>query len=544
MGKLTKMEVKTKRKPLVVEEIIVTDFTPDAIVSKREDTKTKVKKRTIKVPLLLPVFQKPRDITFHTVEGVSFPEPFNLSKIRPVERLMFLKAEGVEYREIKAEVFTPYLSHLLDIILKKFPEVHFEEPEPVGFDVTEDVRTPPKKDLNSLSVPVVTPIFLKLSGDVSYSITTEIGLVVAAGSSGEIPEIELPVEDMFSKAFGSGVSFLPEGPVIILAKKPEEKKLGYIEFLKRVLREIYRVRVGGLPTAYHVMLPEDTDRLQSLRAGKSIFVLDWVGKKEPEEELKKQHLKIMTEKVRELFSQGFGFLVFYGNEEFLKWVKHKVFNSVLYISDSGNVKMSLVQKWVKLDLQSAESLCKLIHNFWGFYGEQEPVDRGFDYLAPHLEDKYREFLETYTRTIRIHGKTIPSPLYIEGNPGESLIHYALKAFVFERLVEDYGVNPNDIETEYPEGEMRIDVHVKSQNIAVEIETFYGETLPLLKLRKDVESRLTTKSELWIVLPPTSYVLFKNDVHAFIKWTLARPEYRNRVKVFTVDVNNRKLIQVS
>ncbi|AJC72749.1 hypothetical protein X802_06710 [Thermococcus guaymasensis DSM 11113] len=159
-------------------------------------------------------------------------------------------------------------------------------------------------------------------------------------------------------------------------------------------------------------------------------------------------------------------------------------------------------------------------------------------------------MESYARTIRIKGKTVPSALYIENNPGETLTHYALKAFVFERLVEDYDVSPNDIETEYSEGDIRIDVHVrirnqhKSQDIAIEIETFYGEALPLLKLRKDVESRLATKSELWIVLPPYSYLLFKNEVHAFIKWISTKPEYRNRVKVFTVDVENRRLIQVS
>ncbi|MGC9137215.1 hypothetical protein, partial [Caldivirga sp.] len=36
----------------------------------------------------------------------------------------------------------------------------------------------------------------------------------------------------------------PEKPVIILAHRSRE---GYIEFLKRFLREVYRVRVGGLP---------------------------------------------------------------------------------------------------------------------------------------------------------------------------------------------------------------------------------------------------------------------------------------------------------
>lgn len=551
MGELTKTKVKveTKKKWWTEEEIIVTEATPSAMVSKEEGTKTTpIKKRTIKVPLLIPVFQKPADVTIRITETVSPPEPFDLTKIRPIEKLVFLKAEKVGAIDVRTEVFTPHSVHLLDAITKKLPEVHFEEPNPVTLNVTEDVRTPQGRDLSSFSIPVITPVFLKSSGNVGYSITTEVELLTATKSGGKVPEIELPAEDVFSKAFGLGVSFLPEGPVIILAKKPKEKEFGYIEFLKRLLRELYRVRVGGLPTAYHVMLPGDPERLQSLRAGNSIFVIDWEVGKKPEEELGKQHLQAMTEKVRELFSQSFGFLVFYGDKEFLSWVKEKVFGLVTHVSNSNSIRVSLVQEWVGIKLNSPKSLCRLIHNFWGFHEEHKVANIEFDYLAPYLESKYREFVESYTKTIRIKGKAIPSALYIEGNPGESLTHYALKAFVFERLVEDYGVSPDDIETEYPEGDIRIDVYVKIRNqnkpqdIAIEIETFYGEALPLLKLRKDVESRLATKSELWIVLPPSSYLLFKNEVHAFIKWTSTK--YRDRVKVFTVDVENRKLIQVS
>jgi len=545
MGELTKTKVKveTKKRWWTEEEIIVTEATSGTIVSKEEGAKTApVKKRTIKVPLFIPVFQKPADVTIRITETISPPEPFDLTKIRPIEKLVFLKAEKVEAIDVRTEVFTPHSVHLLDAVTKKLPEVHFEEPEPVTLNVTEDVRTPRGRDLSSFSIPVITPVFLKSSGNVGYSITTEVGSRVATESQGKVPEIELLTEDMFSEAFGSGVSFISEGPIIILARKPEEEKFGYIEFLKRLLRELYRIRAGGLPTAYHVMLPEDTGRLQSLRAGNSIFVIDWGAGKKPEEELKKQHLQVITEKVRELFSQSFGFLVFYGDNEFLNWVKENVFGLVTHVSNSNSIRVSLVQEWVELSLNSSESLRGLIHNFWGFYGKQEVANIEFDYLAPYLESKYREFVESYTRTIRIKGKAISSTLYIEGNPGESLTHYALKAFVFEQLVEDYGVNPEDIETEYPEGDIRIDVYVTTKNLAIEIETFYGETLPLLKLRKDVESRLATKSELWIVLPPSSYLLFKNEVHAFIKWTSTK--YRDRVKVFTVDVENRRLIQVS
>ncbi|AJC72751.1 hypothetical protein X802_06720 [Thermococcus guaymasensis DSM 11113] len=124
MGELTKTKVKveTKKRWWTEEEIIVTEATPSTIVSKEEGTKTTpVKKRTIKVPLLIPVFQKPADVTIQITETVSPPEPFDLTKIRPIEKLVFLKAEKVEAIDVRTEVFTPHSVHLLDAVTKKTP---------------------------------------------------------------------------------------------------------------------------------------------------------------------------------------------------------------------------------------------------------------------------------------------------------------------------------------------------------------------------------------------------------------------------------------
>ncbi|NJE06480.1 hypothetical protein E3E36_10070 [Thermococcus sp. M36] len=528
------------------DEIIVTYIEPDVIVSETENIERPriKKKRAIQVPYIPPVFLRPNTVASHIEEAISPPEPFDISKVNLIGEFVFLESGQIKSRSLEIKVFRPYVVHLIDMILRKNMEVHFEKPSSVSFSVTDNVRTPSGRELNPLSFPVFSPIFLKPSGDIGFSVTTEVKLLIATKSPKGVPEIELPVEDMILRAFGTSAPFFKEGPVIILAKKPESKRFGYIEFLKRLLREVYRIRAGGLPVAYHVLLPGDPERLRSIKAGNSIFVLEWEGRTKPEEKLKDYQL-IIIEKVRELFSQGFGFLVFYGNDDFLEWVRTKIFVSRKATSNlNGNTKLSLVPRWIELGLKSPEDFERLIEHFWGFYEELSLENEGFDYLVSYFEGQYHEFMEGYVKTINIRGKTVPSALYIEGNAGESLIHYALKAFVFERLVEDYGVNPEDIETEYPEGDIRIDVYIKTRDTAIEVETFYGETIPLLKLRKDVETRLNTKSELWIVLPPSSYLLFKNDVQAFIKWTSAEPKYRNRVKIFTVDIKNKKLVQIT
>ncbi|MFP3321122.1 MAG: hypothetical protein RXO24_11185, partial [Acidilobus sp.] len=67
-------------------------------------------------------------------------------------------------------------------------------------------------------------------------------------SEGEIEEVEKAVD---SALFGFGLGRLvPDRPLLIVAR--HAKGFDYIEFLKRALREVYRVRVGGLPEPKHV----------------------------------------------------------------------------------------------------------------------------------------------------------------------------------------------------------------------------------------------------------------------------------------------------
>jgi hypothetical protein len=87
--------------------------------------------------------------------------------------------------------------------------------------------------------------------------------------------------------------------------------------LKRVLREIYRVRAGGLPEPKHVSTPEDLRLLLpvDVGAGKRLFVLD-LSRGRAQESKAEDRLEVLDrlrDRLRELFSQEFGFFVIYGD---------------------------------------------------------------------------------------------------------------------------------------------------------------------------------------------------------------------------------------
>ncbi len=97
-------------------------------------------------------------------------------------------------------------------------------------------------------------------------------------------------------------------PVFIIAQRPSNDDLSYIEFLKRILREIYRVLKGGLPK------PTDVTRSigffkYNIRAESSIYVIDVDYLIEHR---LTENLEEVKERIRELYSQGLGFIVFYG----------------------------------------------------------------------------------------------------------------------------------------------------------------------------------------------------------------------------------------
>ncbi|MGC8773384.1 MAG: hypothetical protein ACP5RJ_08015, partial [Conexivisphaera sp.] len=317
---------------------------------------------------------------------------------------------------------------------------------------------------------------------------------------------------------------LSERAVVISVPKLEGEGEGFLELLKRVLREAYRVRVGGLPEPRHVRDPRDLDSLMLDQvAGGRIAVIDLTGELKGivEDEGRRGELERLSDRLREIFSQRFGFLVLYGEEGTLKDLPRRWSASLwgwpimearpradrmnLYALVSGLM-------WGLVDDPGSARLAEVVQLENNFY-ESLRSGAGFDVLL----------------------RTKPSSSPDEAGSGrESMVHYLTKAFVVSHLVRMIegelrrsGMGEEEarrralecVETEHVEegGSLRYDVYVNGnclsslggRGLIVEVETMYGTGTALHKLLETVESRCAGGhgDGLWMVIPNPQAVIY-------------------------------------
>jgi len=308
-------------------------------------------------------------------------------------------------------------------------------------------------------------------------------------SEGEVVEIGEIVDKV---SFGLG-RVVPDRPLVIIARRGDG--FGYIEFLKRVLREVYRVRVGGLPSPKHLGHAEDLTLLMPIEvgAGGRLFVIDLTSGNL--RELLKDDVRLarirgrIRDRLRELFSQGFGFIVIYGDggedcdytsNEYKNIKDSKKENK----EDKACVSEFIKGMWIKfygekileyhstvpspievgpvisgLDASSSREFYVFVANLmWGRVGgavmsydevvrrfgsqqsdndnkNRNSVEDAFDRFVVWLEDGYWRSLEGSVRDFDVQVLVRPS---VEGDEGglESMSHYLTKAFIVNYLIRE------------------------------------------------------------------------------------------------------------
>ncbi|MFP3320188.1 MAG: hypothetical protein RXO24_06470 [Acidilobus sp.] len=391
-------------------------------------------------------------------------------------------------------------------------------------------------------------------------------------SEGEIEEVEKAVDRAL---FGLG-RLVPDRPLLIIAR--HAKGFDYIEFLKRALREVYRVRVGGLPEPKHVSSVTDLLLLIPVEvgAGGRLFVIDLVSGdlgrllkeeassgevKGPSQATLRRIRESVRDRLRELFSQGYGFIVIYGDY----YVGSLVSGAQAEAPRGGAPEDYLLTIPSPVEVSpvaSEESLYVLLANLmWGRVGEpkMDYEDIGsFDGLVVRLEDEYWRALEGALKDFNVQVLVRPSA---EGDEAgrESMSHYLTKAFIVNylvsRLTEEFkgkGAKEDEarrnalgcVGTEHQPGgaNVRFDVYVNGgcgsmSGLVVEVETLYGTGTALHKVLDTIESRVKAGvNRLWVVVPSPQAVIYLPQLLRLERY--ARELFKGKeIEFYTLDVKD-------
>ena len=394
----------------------------------------------------------------------------------------------------------------------------------------------------SLETPHIAALQLKPEGatpsferprETSLDVDASVPSLAAASPQPGPPdahEAEAPLEELeeiYSEPLLGLGGITSERPVVIVARPAG---FGYIELLKRVLREVYRVRAGGLPEPRHVSTPEDLRLLLPVEvgAGKRLFVLDLSGGLKVE----RRDLERLRDRLRELFSQEFGFFVIYGDVKDLGIWERALAEAV---RGYASVVPSPVE--VSIGPERLPLYVLLANAMWGRVSD--PVldyrrlgFRDFDEFVVWLEDEYWRRLREVG--FEVLYRTRPS-----AGERESELHYLVKAFAVRHLAERVGLNC--VETERGEGAAVFDVAVTCgglQGLVVEVETLYGTGTVVHKLVETVER--AGGRRMWIVVPNPQAVIY---LPLLLR---TRRELRRRydVEFYTLDVTGRGLVRLT
>ena len=483
-------------------------------------------------------FNKPVSINFNINSNIS-STPY-IKPLRPVPiSIVFSNASSVMLM-----INDKVPSELPSINASPRPiMISFNKPGTVSLQLSDSYYIPQGVTYNLREVSVTFAQSKQVSlGSINYELPKLLSLrrdtTTSTGASseytyelseGEVIEVEEVIDRVL---FGLG-RVVPDRALVIVARRIGG--FGYIEFLKRVLREVYRVSIGGLPNPKHVSHSEDLTLLMPIEvgAGGRLFVIDLASGNLGEslgDKAEEYTLRRVKDRLRELFSQGFGFVVIYGDDDHVSefmgsmWVKAIRENTLEYHSTVPSpIEVNPVVDG--LDAKSSREFYAVLASvMWGRVSK--PIADysgfgGFDEFVVWLEDGYWRALEGALRDFDIRLKVKPSA---EGDEHslESMSHYLTKAtmvnYLVRELTEEFrskGIEEDKakvkalecVETEYQLGNVRFDVYVKPNcgsrldGLVVEVETLYGTGTVVHKVLDTVESRVKAGvNRLWVIVP--------------------------------------------
>ena len=518
-------------------------------LKRAEEEKREEKLLTAK-GLSVQIFTKPppqiRILELNPVKPIKeakqlLPTPHLSLKTAPptVEPLKIIKPRPLEVRIQPAELFTTKKP------IPEIPKAEAVKPlltlPPTPLEKQVEIRKP-KIELQELTrvipnVPQITTQDL-LSKPIREHVFEEAKITARVGESPpEISEDEVFIPPILEELSTATASM--DRPVcIILSKKADDS---FIYSVAVICREIYRIVKGGKPTPRWISEELKDEIERRLRAEDTIFIVDDAKSKllpdfskirSCKELLEKLNLEILKDRLREFFSQGFGFVIFHVNERWASTFANllrKELGALLNIIEVAPPKWELN---TKIEVAKA---C------WGFVEEEGGT---FDDIFASSENKFLEKLKEVLADVKL-----THWLVMDENAGDE--HEAMKGVVVECLARELGATTEDdviqmlkkaedIKTEHPLDGERCDVYVTKLSRFVEIETFYGRGNPVIRLDKDTLKKYKGKRSVDIVLlTGIAALLYARRLIELAN--IYRREHGLEVNFYLPNVRERKLV---
>lgn len=327
---------------------------------------------------------------------------------------------------------------------------------------------------------------------------------------------------------------------IILPKRSDDS---FIYSVATICREIYRIIKGGKPQPRWISKRLKDEIERSLGAEDRIFVVDdskceflpdFSKIRHASEFLEKVNMDMVLDRLREFFSQDFGFVIFHVNERcagaLARLLEERVgaYVKIIYIP---------LPEWQSHVKVAVSRIC------WGFV---EGEGQTFDEIFARSEGRFLDELKKASEDV-----SLTHWVKIDENAGEE--HEGMKIIVIEILAKELGARSKEdvvrmlkegvIETECDLGNgRRADICVRRNQRFVEIETFYGTGNPIRKLDKETLSkyRESGASNVDVVLL-TGVQAFLYAPKLIRLANLYRREYGIKVNFYLVNIEERRLI---
>ncbi|BEP18247.1 hypothetical protein PYJP_15990 [Pyrofollis japonicus] len=325
---------------------------------------------------------------------------------------------------------------------------------------------------------------------------------------------------------------------IILALRPDIKELDYLDFLLRILREVLKTQWKA-PIPFQVMYVAERLTEYQLAAirGAGIYAvnIDSLKTGTSDEASFMRFVKTLSDRLREIFAQGPGYLVLYGSAESLALVKRLWEPRIV----ARHAVFTSLPPYIEVTMPTAGDALKRLAML--FYGNlYELID------ADTLSQVVLKAEENYTRALEVLANDPLLAFYSrqaiddeEARPETAFTHYALKLAAIKHVI-DIGIDPSTLNVETIVANVPIDIRIErgwGSSIAIEIETLFGSGNPVTRLSTIIRERLSLGYSVWIIVPPMQAFMYK----PYIELLLNR--FESRVEFYTLNASRLTLIPV-